>query len=438
MLAAKQLKTNLTALCQALERRGGAAATLAQEVALLVQQRQQTLAQVETLRAARNQASQAMASLAKDSADFAQERSRLKALSGEVKAAEQALSLAEEALDAKGPYLPNLPHVSVPSGSSEADNPVRRQWGTPPVFSFAPRDHVELGECLGLVDFTRASKLSGARFAFLRRQGAALQRALIRWMLDLHTRQHGYEELWPPVLLRDQALFGTGQLPKFSADVFVAHAGGAAESAQASQPYYLSPTAEVALTGFHADEILPAGSLPRAYVGYAPCFRSEAGSHGQDTRGLIRQHQFDKVELVRLCAPEAGLGELEQLTGHAEAVLQGLGLPYQVVELCTGDLGFAAQKTYDLEVWLPGQGRYREISSCSWCGDFQARRAQIRMRTETGAKPQLLHTLNGSGLAVGRTWVAVLENYQQADGSIVVPEVLRPYMHGVERISLEA
>jgi seryl-tRNA synthetase len=324
--------------------------------------------------------------------------------------------------------VPNLPHDSVPAGPDERSNVEVRRWGTPRDFEregFPPKDHVDLGAALGILDQERAVKLSGARFAVLNGTGASLERALINFMLDLHTREHGYTEMQPPFLVNADTLFGTGQLPKFEADLF---------KLTDERGLYLIPTAEVPLTGLHGDEILDEGHLPISYTAYTPCFRSEAGSYGRDTRGLIRQHQFDKVELVKLTKPEDSYQALEDLTRHACTVLERLGLPYRVVTLSTGDMGFASAKTYDIEVWLPSQGTYREISSCSNCEAFQARRAAIRFRRAGRSKPEFVHTLNGSGLAVGRTWLALLENYQQADGSVVVPEALAPYL-GVSVIS---
>jgi seryl-tRNA synthetase len=317
-----------------------------------------------------------------------------------------------------------MPDASVPDGKSEEDNVVVRKWGEEKTPSVTPKAHWEIGTSLGILDFERAAKLSGARFTVLFGAAARLERALISFMLDLHTREQGYTEVLPPFLVKDSALFGTGQLPKFEADLF---------KTQKSDPertydLYLIPTAEVPVTNLHASEILEAEQLPIAYAAYTPCFRSEAGSHGKDVRGLIRQHQFDKVELVRFATPETSNEQHELLTKHAEEVLRRLGLRYRLVNLCAGDLGGNSQKTYDLEVWLPGQNLYREISSCSNFGDYQARRAQIRYRPEPKAKPRLLHTLNGSALAIGRTLIAILEQYQQADGSVVVPEVLRPFM----------
>jgi seryl-tRNA synthetase len=327
--------------------------------------------------------------------------------------------------------LPNLTHASTPEGRSEADNAELRRWGTPRTFGFAPKDHTDVGEGLGLLDFATAAKVSGARFSFLRGDLARLHRALAQFMLDTHTREHGYTECYTPYIVNAETLVGTTQLPKFEQDMFAVLKGGAESAAE---KLYLISTSEITLTNTVRDEILPAEALPVKLTAHTPCFRSEAGSYGKDTRGMIRQHQFDKVEMVQIVHPDRSYEALEELTGHAETILQRLGLPYRVVALCTGDIGFASAKTYDLEVWLPGQNAFREISSCSNCEAFQARRMQARFRNAQG-KPEFVHTLNGSGLAVGRTLVAVLENYQQADGSVAVPEVLRPYMGGLERIS---
>ena len=322
--------------------------------------------------------------------------------------------------------LPNIPAPDVPVGKDEAANVEVRKWGEPPVFDFEVKDHVDLGETLGILDLERATKIAGARFAILNGAGARLERALINFMLDVHTTEHGYTETLPPFLVNRTALFGTNQLPKFEEDLF---------HIKDERGFALIPTAEVPVTNYHAGEILDAKDLPVKYTAYTPCFRSEAGSYGRDTRGLIRQHQFEKVELVKLSLPEESDGEHEKLTADAERMLQLLGLPYRTVVLSTGDMGFGARKTYDIEVWLPSQQTYREISSCSNCGDFQARRMNLRFRRSGGAKPEFVHTLNGSGLAVGRTWIAILENYQQSDGTVAIPEVLLPYMNGIERIA---
>ena len=320
--------------------------------------------------------------------------------------------------------LPNIPHESVPLGTSSDDNPVVRTWGEAPRFDFPPKAHWDIGENLGILDFERAAKITGARFALLKGAGALMERALINFMLDLHTRKHGYTEVLPPFIVNADSLRGTGQLPKFQEDLFKLE----------GLNYFLAPTAEVPVTNIHRDEILNAEDLPLYYTAYTPCFRSEAGSYGKDVRGLIRQHQFNKVELVKFTLPENSYEELERLRQDAEEVLQELGLHYRVVVLCTGDMGFAAAKTYDLEVWLPGQDLYREISSCSNFESYQARRASIRCRRPGAKGAELVHTLNGSGLAVGRTLVAILENYQQADGGVLIPEKLRPYMGGMEKI----
>ncbi|HEX9928645.1 MAG TPA: serine--tRNA ligase [Pyrinomonadaceae bacterium] len=322
--------------------------------------------------------------------------------------------------------LPNLPHESVPIGADETANMEVRRVGEPREFDFEPKDHVDLGEALGILDIERAAKIAGSRFSILKGAGARLERALINFMLDVHTTEHGYSETVPPFIVNAGALFGTAQLPKFEADLF---------KLTDERGFYLIPTAEVPVTNYHADEILNASDLPLYYTAYTPCFRSEAGSYGRDTRGLIRQHQFEKVELVKVCLPETSEAEHERLTQNAERILQLLGLPYRTMVLSTGDMGFAAAKTYDIEVWLPSQNTYREISSCSNCTDFQARRMNLRFRRAGGAKPEYAHTLNGSGLAVGRTWIAILENYQQADGSIIIPEVLQQYMNGLEKIA---
>jgi len=322
--------------------------------------------------------------------------------------------------------LPNIPAEGVPVGPDESSNVEVRRSGTPREFDFEPKDHVDLGETLGILDFERATKIAGSRFAILNGAGARLSRALINFMLDIHTTEHGYTETLPPFLVNRTALFGTNQLPKFEADLF---------HIKDERGFALIPTAEVPVTNYHSEEILDASELPKKYVAYTPCFRSEAGSYGRDTRGLIRQHQFEKVELVKLSLPENSDDEHEKLTANAERILQLLGLPYRTVVLSTGDMGFGAKKTYDIEVWLPSQKTYREISSCSNCGDFQSRRMNLRFRRSGGAKPEFAHTLNGSGLAVGRTWIAILENYQQPDGSIHIPEILYPYMGGISSIS---
>lgn len=354
-------------------------------------------------------------------------RRSLAELSRAISQLEKELSEARGEVERLELLLPNIPHASVPEGEDERGNRVERVWGEPPHFAFEPRPHWELGPALGILDFERAGKIAGARFAVLWGQGAALERALITFMLDLH-RSRGWREVYVPFLVNRESLVGTGQLPKFAEDLFRVE----------GTDFFLVPTAEVPVTNLHRAEILEEETLPRRYCAYTPCFRAEAGSYGRDVRGLIRQHQFDKVELVHLATPETSYQELEVLTSEAEEVLRVLGLPYRVVTLCTGDMGFSAAKTYDLEVWLPGQGCYREISSCSNCEDFQARRADLKYRPKGGGKAQYLHTLNGSGLAVGRTLIAILENFQQEDGSVVIPEVLRPYLGGQELLAAEA
>jgi len=338
---------------------------------------------------------------------------------------EKARDDAEAAMRELLSGLPNIPADDVPVGPDETANKEIRRWGEPREFDFEPKDHVDLGESLGILDLERAVKIAGSRFAILNGAGARLERALVNLMLEVHTCEHGYTETLPPFLVNRTALFGTNQLPKFEEDLF---------HIKDDRQFALIPTAEVPVTNYHADEILDASDLPKYYTAYTPCFRSEAGSYGRDTRGLIRQHQFEKVELVKLCLPENSEDEHEKLTANAERILRLLGLPYRTVTLSTGDMGFGARKTYDIEVWLPSQKTYREISSCSNCGDFQARRMNTRFRRAGGAKPEYVHTMNGSGLAVGRTWIAVLENYQQPDGSIHIPEILHPYMNGITKI----
>lgn len=346
-------------------------------------------------------------------------------LGGQLKTAQEKLGRTQEQLREMLLGVPNLPHKSVPQGESEEQNREERRWGKLPQFDFEAADHVDLGTSRGWADFDTAAKISGSRFVVLNGSLARMQRALTQFMLDVHTQEHGYTETYVPYLVNSDSLYGTGQLPKFEEDLF---------KVEGEPPYYLIPTAEVPLTNILRDVIVEDDYMPRRYVAHTPCFRSEAGSYGKDTRGMIRQHQFDKIEMVQAVRPADSEDVLEQLTGHAEAILQKLGLPYRVVTLCTGDLGFSATKTYDLEVWLPGQGRYREISSCSNFGDFQARRLQARWRNPETGKPELLHTINGSGLAVGRTLVAVMENYQDKEGNIHIPDVLQPYMGGAEQL----
>ncbi len=393
----------------------------------VIAERQEVSPKLDGLRHELKKGSEQVARLKRDKQPADQVVAEMKALGDRIKELEETVRVAEERLSELALRIPNLPHATVPAGRTPEDNPELRRWGTTDPLSFPAKPHWEIGEALRILDFERAAKIAGARFAVMSGLGAQLERALVNFMLDLHGTQHGYREVLPPFMVNAGAMTGTGQLPKFEEDLFVLR----------DDPYYLIPTAEVPVTNLHREEILDEAMLPIRYASYTACFRREAGSYGKDTRGLIRQHQFNKVELVTFTKPEESADELERLTGHAEAVLQALKLPYRVVALCTGDLGFAAAKTYDLEVWLPAQGVYREISSCSNFEAFQARRASIRFKRAGGkkdAKTEFVHTLNGSGLAVGRTVVAILENYQQADGSVVVPEVLRPYMGGIGRI----
>ncbi len=431
MLDARYVAEHLDEVRTAMSRRSPADAAALDGLSELVQQRSGLIQQSESLKAARNSANDAMAALAKsgDKAGLAARREELKKQSDQIKELEGQLSAVEASLEERLLHIPNLPHESTPDGKSDEDNPVVRVVGAKPEFDFTPKEHAELGEALGILDFERAAKLSGARFSVLYGAGARMERALVNFMLDVHTREHGYREVYPPFLVKGDALRGTGNLPKFENDLFKTTKG----DPENPDTLYLIPTAEVPVTNLHADEILEGADLPLGYAAYTPCFRSEAGSYGKDVRGLIRQHQFDKVEIVRFCTPEQALEQLELLTGHAEQILKRLGLHYRVVEHVTADLTFASTKSYDLEVWLPGQNAYREISSCSWFGDFQARRAKIRYRPDAKSKPRLAHTLNGSGLAIGRTWLAILEQYQQKDGSVIVPEALRTYM-GLDRL----
>jgi seryl-tRNA synthetase len=431
MLDARYVSEHLDEVRALLGRRSPEDAALLDGVAELARKRRELVTATEKLQAERNSASDGMAALAKSGNREAMQarREELKKLSDDVKRHETELVELESAIEEKLMSIPNVPHPSTPDGKTDADNPVVRVWGAQPKFDFTPRDHTEIGASLGILDLDRAAKLSGARFSVLWGAGARLERALAAFMLDLHTREHGYTEVYPPFLVKAQALRGTGSLPKFEADLFKTHRGDPNDP----EPLYLIPTAEVPVTNLHADEIIEGDQLPLAYAAYSPCFRSEAGSYGRDVKGLIRQHQFDKVEIVRFCAPENGLSELEILTGHAENVLKRLGLAYRVVEHVTGDLTFSSTKSYDLEVWLPSQNAYREISSCSWFGDYQARRAKIRYRPEPKAKPRLANTLNGSGLAIGRTWLAILEQFQQKDGSVLLPAPLHAFM-GTDRL----
>ena len=390
----------------------------------LDRERREAVARTERLKEKKNRLSGEIGKQKKSGADATVLMREVEEVSEAIRSSEGPLAEIETRFEQFMLTLPNLPHPNVHVGTDERDNREVRRWGEPPKFGFAPKNHWDIGEELRILDFARAAKIAGARFAVYRAGGAKLERALINFMLDLHTGQNGYQEILPPALVNRAALVGTGQLPKFEEDLFHVAPGD----------YFLIPTAEVPLTNLHREEILEQDELPINYVAYTPCFRSEAGSYGKDVRGLIRQHQFNKVEMVKLTEPEDSYDELEKMVQNAETVLKKLELPYRVVELCTGDMGFGAAKTYDLEVWLPGQNTYREISSCSNCEEFQARRANIRYRKEKKGRPLFVHTLNGSGLAVGRTLVAVLENYQQEDGSVIIPDSLRGYMGGLDRI----
>ena len=386
--------------------------------------RRDILQEVESLRNERNQASKEIGERKKRKEDASSIIARMGEVSNRIRDLDESLKQIEESLQQVIMIIPNMPHESVPCGTSSEDNPVIRQWGEKPRFDFDPSPHWEIGESLNILDFARGAKITGARFTLYRGAGAMLERAIINFMLDLHTSEHHYTEVLTPFMVNKESMTGTGQLPKFAEDLFKIE----------KVDYYLIPTAEVPVTNIHRDEILSEHDLPVYYVAYSPCFRSEAGSYGKDTRGLIRQHQFNKVEMVKFTTPETSYFELEKLTYNAEEILKRLNIHFRTVSLCTADLGFSSAKTYDVEVWLPGQDAYREISSCSNFEDFQARRASIRFRRESTGKVEFVHTLNGSGLAVGRTVVAVLENYQQADGSVIIPDILRPYMKGIDRI----
>lgn len=423
MLDIKYLRQNLEAVRRKMNERG-------QNIEFdrfigLDAKRRDILQAVETLRNERNSVSRQVGELKKKKEDASALIAKMGDVSAKIKEYDETLRVTEEELNAFVMIVPNVQHESVPQGGSSEDNAVVRTWGEKPSFCFAPKQHFELGESLNILDFGRGAKITGARFTLYRGAGAQLERAITNFMLDLHTANHGYTEVFTPFMVNAESMTGTGQLPKFKEDLFKIE----------GMDYYLIPTAEVPVTNIYRDEILEEDKLPVYLVAYSACFRAEAGSYGKDTRGLIRQHQFNKVEMVKFSKPEASYDELEKLTANAEEVLKRLGIPYRTVCLCTADLGFSSAKTYDVEAWMPGQDTYREISSCSNFEDFQARRAAIRFRRKDSGKVEFVHTLNGSGLAVGRTVVAVLENYQQADGSVIIPEALRPYMRGLERIT---
>jgi seryl-tRNA synthetase len=428
MLDLHYVRENLEAVKKALENRNFSIELL-DKFAALDAERRRVIGEADSINQTRNSSSKEIGALMQ--AGKREEAEAKKAEIAGLKSRQSELETARDEAETEMrdllSHLPNIPATDVPVGADEAANIEIRKWGEPREFDFEVKDHVDLGENLGILDLERATKIAGSRFAILNGAGARLERALVNFMLDVHTTEHGYTETLPPFLVNRKALFGTNQLPKFEDDLF---------HIKDEREFALIPTAEVPVTNYHAEEILDAKDLPKYYTAYTPCFRSEAGSYGRDTRGLIRQHQFEKVELVKLSLPENSVEEHEKLTANAERILQLLGLPYRTVVLSTGDMGFGAMKTYDIEVWLPSQQTYREISSCSNCGDFQARRMNLRFRRAGGAKPEFAHTLNGSGLAVGRTWIAVLENYQQANGSILIPEILQRYMNGLEKIEI--
>jgi seryl-tRNA synthetase len=420
------LRANLPLVEQKLRDRGMDPREVLGDFHALDVERRKLVTEAETLTAERNRKSEEVAKLKKEKQNADALIAETKAMRERIEELNKAVAAKDAELQALLTRLPNLPHASVPVGHTEKNNVEARRWGTPPKFDFAPKPHWELGEQLGILDMERAAKITGARFAVYWEMGARLERALANYMLDVHTREHGYTEVLPPYIVNEKSMYGTGQLPKFKSDLFRVE--------DPERELYLIPTAEVPLTNLYRDEVIDAERLPLKVTAYSPCFRSEAGSYGKDVRGIIRQHQFQKVEIVKFSQPEKSYDELESLTRDAENILQKLGLHYRVMALSTGDMGFSSAKTYDLEVWLPGQQLFREISSCSNFEAFQARRANIRYRAPGSKKSEFVHTLNGSGLAVGRTWLAILENYQQADGSVLVPEALRPYM-GIDRIT---
>jgi seryl-tRNA synthetase len=429
MLDLNFVRENLEKVKEALINRNFPTASLDKFVEL-DETRRRVIGESDRINAERNSASKEIGALMQSGEKEEAEAKKAEVAGLKQKQAEleQQRDEADAAMRELLSHLPNMPASGVPVGADETANVEVRKWGEPKEFDFEIKDHVDLGENLGILDFERAAKISGSRFAIMNGAGARLERALVNFMLDVHTTEHGYTETLPPFIVNEKALFGTNQLPKFAEDLFFL---------KDERGLALIPTAEVPVTNYHSEEILDAKDLPKYYTAYTPCFRSEAGSYGKDTRGLIRQHQFDKVELVKLALPENSAEEHEKLTANAERILQLLGLPYRTVVLSTGDMGFGAARTYDIEVWIPSQNTYREISSCSNCEDFQARRMNLRFRRAGGAKPEFVHTLNGSGLAVGRTWIAIIENYQQADGSILIPEILQRYMNGLEKIEVK-
>jgi len=426
MLDIKQIKNDLDTVKKGMEKRG--ARIDFSDFLEKEEKRKALLVEIEELRHQRNTASDDIARMKKAGEDATASIDQMRTVSERIKTLDKDLSEIESTIQDFLITLPNLPHDDVPKGKDDTENRLEKTWGTPKPFDFPVKDHADIGEDLGILDLARATKLAGSRFPLYLGAGARLERALINFMLDIHTGEHGYKEAIPPFLVNRATMTGTGQLPKFEEDLFKLD----------GWDYYLIPTSEVPVTNIYAREILDEEQLPVKFTAYTPCFRSEAGSYGKDTKGLIRQHQFNKVEMVKITSPDTSFDELESLLANAETILQRLELPYQVVTLCTGDLGFSATKTYDIEVWMPGQDKYREISSCSNCLDFQARRANIKYRPKSSKKPEFCHTLNGSGLAVGRTFAAILENYQQADGSVKIPDALVPYMGGLTVIKNEA
>ncbi|PYN99870.1 MAG: serine--tRNA ligase [Candidatus Rokuibacteriota bacterium] len=429
MLDLKLIREQPDAVAERLARRGAGATALIKELLTADTTRRRLVKEAEDLKAQRNRASEAIGQAKRRGEDASTEQARMREVGDRIKALDGEVKTVDEEIARLLLQLPNLPHPSVPIGAGSEDNPEIRQWGEPRKFAFTPKSHEEIGEALGLLDFERATKIAKSRFTVLWGAAARLERALTAFMLDLHTREHGYTEVWVPHLVSGATMLGVGQLPKFEEQLFKT------VEPDDNRTLYLIPTAEVPMTALHTQEFLPEATLPRRYVAFTPCYRREAGTYGQDTKGMIRQHQFDKVELVKVTTPAQSYDELESMTRNAEEVLRRLELSYRVVELCTGDMSQAAAKTYDLEVWLPGQGKYREISSCSNCETYQARRSEIRYRPTGGGKADYCHTLNGSGLAVGRTLIAVLENYQNADGTVTIPAALRPYMDGLERLT---
>ena len=429
MLDLKVIREQPDAVAERLARRGAGATALIKDLLTADTTRRRLVKEAEDLKAQRNRASEAIGQAKRRGEDASTEQARMREVGDRIKALDGEVKTVDEEIARLLLQLPNLPHPSVPIGAGSEDNPEIRQWGEPRKFAFTPKSHEEIGEALGLLDFERATKIAKSRFTVLWGAAARLERALTAFMLDLHTREHGYTEVWVPHLVSGATMLGVGQLPKFEEQLFKT------VEPDDNRTLYLIPTAEVPVTALHTQEFLPEATLPRRYVAFTPCYRREAGTYGQDTKGMIRQHQFDKVELVKVTTPAQSYDELESMTRNAEEVLRRLELSYRVVELCTGDMSQAAAKTYDLEVWLPGQGKYREISSCSNCETYQARRSEIRYRPTGGGKADYCHTLNGSGLAVGRTLIAVLENYQNADGTVTIPAGLRPYAGGMDRLT---